>query len=117
MRYFILCCAIFAAAFIPTASAEIKVPELVDAIYRAEGGARAKKPFGISVPCEGYTACRKICTNTVKNNYKRWVRAGRPGKFLDFLGAKYAPVSAHKLNKNWVHNVERIYEKFRSRTK
>lgn len=103
---------IFAGAFIPAARAEINQKALVDAIYIAEGKERAKKPFGIlSVPCSGYADCRRICENTVRNNLKRWERKGRPGDFINFLGARYAPVPAHPLNANWARNVRALYER------
>lgn len=84
--------------------------EVVGAIYRAEGGPKARKPFGVlSVPCKGYEECREICYATVRNNYLRWVAAGRKGEYLEFLAAKYAPVGAGNdprgLNKNWLGNV------------
>lgn len=115
MRFFIVLGAMFALVNTPVSRAEYNVPALVDSIYAAEGGARAKKPFGIlSVPCSGYAECRRICTNTVRNNIRRWESKGRPGDYLDFLGARYAPVSAHPLNRNWVRNVRSIYERRKS---
>lgn len=84
--------------------------KVVDAIYLAEGGKAAKKPFGIlSVPCDGYTDCRKIAYNTVRNNWYRWEAKGRPGEYLAFLASKYAPVGVSNdptnLNQNWLRNV------------
>jgi len=112
MRFFILCFLIFAGVSTQARASEITPQDfnrVVDAIYRIEGGARAKKPFGIlSVPCSGYGACRKICANTVQNNFRRWTKAGRPGDYLAFLANRYAPVSAHPLNKNWLPNLRRV---------
>lgn len=90
--------------------------EIVDSIYLAEGGVKAKKPFGIlSVPCSGYEDCRKVCFNTVRNNYLRWVDAGRQGEFLDFLASRYAPLGAandpYNLNVNWQRNVTKLTNK------
>ena len=83
--------------------------KVVDAIYLAEGGKSAKKPFGIlSVPCDGYTDCRKIAYNTVRNNWKRWENAGNPGDYLSFLASRYCPVGAENdngTNKYWLKNV------------
>lgn len=89
--------------------------QVVDAIYMAEGGERAKKPFGIlSVPCSDYGDCRKVCFNTVRNNYFRWIDAGRPGEYLEFLAKRYAPVGAENdpsgLNRNWLKNVSALVE-------
>ena len=117
MRSIILWFLIFAGVFIPApaVASEISAPEvnrIVDAIYIIEGGAKAKKPFGIlSVPCNSYAACRKICANTVRNNYKRWERAGRPGDYLKFLADRYCPVGAENdngTNKFWLTNLRRI---------
>ena len=86
---------------------------IVDAIYRIEGGTKAVKPFGIlSVSCASYADCRHVCRNTVRNTYRRWVRAGRPGDYVDFLGARYAPLGAANdprgLNRHWVKNVRSL---------
>lgn len=115
-RYWVLIVAVIVGIMIYLAltdDAHAATPEyfnkVVDAIYIAEGGAKAIKPFGIlSVPCEGYADCRKVCYNTVRNNWRRWEKAGRPGEYLDFLGNRYAPPQAHPLNKNWIPNVRRI---------
>lgn len=90
----------------------IQVDKLVRAIYFVEGGAHAKFPFGIkSVRCEGYENCRCVCRNTVRNNILRWNKAGCPKDFISFLGTRYAPTSDSPLNKNWIKNVRRIYDK------
>jgi hypothetical protein len=88
---------------------------VVDAIYIAEGGAKAKKPFGIlSVPCSDYEDCRKVAYNTVRNNYHRWIAGGRKGEYLAFLANRYCPVGADNdpggLNKHWLGNVTRLVE-------
>ena len=90
---------------------------LIEAIYYAEGGSNAKKPFGIlSVSCEGYKDCRKICHNTVRNNIGRWKRANseNPISYLQFLAGRYAPVGASNdpggLNHNWLRNVRWFLE-------
>jgi hypothetical protein len=116
MQHFILWFLIFAGVSTQARASEIKPADfgrVVDAIYKIEGGARAKKPFGIlSVPCNDYAACRKICANTVRNNYKRWERAGRPGSYLKFLADRYCPVGAENdprnLNRNWLGNLRAV---------
>ena len=51
--------------------AEYNDHAIADAIYYAEGAEKASKPFGIlSVKCEGYNECRRICLNTIRNNVK-----------------------------------------------
>jgi len=82
---------------------------IVDSIYQAEGGDKAKKPFGIlSVPCNGYEDCRQICYNTVVNQFTRWQAAGSEGDFLESLARRYAPVNSdtdNGTNKFWLKNV------------
>jgi len=89
--------------------------QVVDAIYLAEGGVKAKKPFGIlSVPCSDYVDCRQVCFNTVRNNYHRWIAGGRKGEYLAFLANRYCPVGAGNdpggLNRYWLGNVTRLME-------
>jgi len=84
--------------------------DLASAIYWAEGGPRAKKPFGIlSVSCDGYEECRKICIDTIRNNVKRWEISGKEEPYLNFLARRYAPIGANNdpsnLNVNWKKNV------------
>jgi hypothetical protein len=56
---------------------------------------------------------------TVVKNYERWQAAGSPGDFIDFLGARYAPVGAandpNGLNRHWTKNVRYWRDKFMSR--
>ncbi len=87
--------------------------QIVDAIYLAEGGAKAKKPYGIlSVPCTGLESCRRICYNTVRNNWHRWRKAGKTEPYLAFLARRYAPIGAENdptgLNRHWLKNVRSI---------
>ena len=98
-----------------------EVDRITQAIWYAEGGNRAKKPFGVlSVPCEGYSACRAICRRTVVNTAARWKRAGRPGTFLHYLSLRYAPRGARNdpqgLNANWERNVYRHLRRIRHGT-
>ena len=98
------------------AKAEIyDAEEIVNAIYIAEGGEEAKKPFGIlSVSCNGYKECKEICYNTVVNNFDRWQLWGHKTHkdYLSFLASRYAPVGAENdptgLNKHWLNNVKSI---------
>jgi hypothetical protein len=83
---------------------------VADAIYRAEGGPRAKVPYGIlSVPVRNEQEARKVCLNTIRNNWQRWTDAGQPGHFIDFLGNRYCPPSADPVgNRNWRRNVKSL---------
>lgn len=84
---------------------------ICNAIYIAEGGAKAKSPYGIeSIKVRNKEEARRICENTIRNNYKRWQDKGSPGKFLDFLGDRYCPPKGWfgTNNKNWKHNVRKL---------
>lgn len=90
--------------------------EIVNAIYQAEGGAKAKFPYGIrSVSCNDKQSCRNVCKNTVRNNRKRYavLEKGKFANFIQFLGSRYCPTigrtlskAERKLNGNWTRNVE-----------
>ena len=94
-------------------AAEIRTyDQLADAIYWAEGGPKAKKPYGIlSVPCSGHDECRRICINTIRNNVWRFKDWGHReyDSYLEFLASRYAPIGAGNdpggLNVNWLKNV------------
>lgn len=100
-----------------------KVSDIALAIYKAEGGENAEYPFGIrSVKCSGYEDCYKVCVNTIRNNYRRWVDAGRKGTYLEFLAKRYCPVgkpglseAEQRLNGNWLKNVKWFLEKGETR--
>ena len=83
---------------------------IADAIYRVEGGAKAKVPYGIlSMPVKNEAHARRICLNTIRNNHKRWIAAGKPGDYLDFLADRYCPPSVDpKGNKNWKRNIKQL---------
>lgn len=88
---------------------------IVDAIYKAEGGAKTRHPFGIlSVKCVGYDDCREVCFNTVRNNWFRYAEAGYKGEYLVYLANVYCPIGAGNdpkgLNKHWLGNVSRLME-------
>lgn len=84
---------------------------LADAIYQAEGGARAKVPYGIlSVKVKDEAEARRVAINTARNNFKRWEKAGKPGTYIEFLANRYVPPTADpRGNKNWKVNVPKIY--------
>jgi hypothetical protein len=94
------------------AEEEINVDRMVKAIYKAEGGSRAKKPYGVlSVPCSTKEACERVCRNSVRNNISRWKKAGSHGDFISFMQRRYAPLSDSPLNANWSRNVGKFYAK------
>lgn len=81
---------------------------ILRAIYLAEGGSKAKVPYGIlSIKVKNETEARQICLNTIRNNKRRYAQYGykQYPDFLSFLASRYCPVKAHPLNKNWLKNV------------
>ncbi len=87
-----------------------EVERIADAIYKVEGGKKARAPYGIlSVKVKGEVEARRVCQNTIKNNHSRWIKAGRPGNYIDFLADRYCPPSADlKGNSNWKKNIRKF---------
>ena len=90
--------------------------KIADAIYLAEGGRKAISPFGIlSVKCEGYDACRRICLNTIHNQRIRHSNHNCRLTFLECLANRYAPTKnatndPNKLNRFWLSNIRYFLE-------
>lgn len=104
---------IFMFAAVPAAAQVYTDEQIVEAIYKAEGGAGADYLYGIrSVRYEDAAEARRICFNTVRNNRRRYKEYGRKNyaTFLEFLASRYAPVGAENdprgLNRNWLKNVK-----------
>ena len=91
-----------------------KALALVDAIYQAEGGPKAKVPYGLiySGWCKAEPGwCKYYASEIVSIKYAQWERRGKPGEFIDYLGDSYCPESAHPLNKHWKKNVKKFYQR------
>lgn len=84
---------------------------MADAVYQAEGGSKAKAPYGVlSIKTKNPEEARKITINSARNNFKRWVDAGKPGTYVEFMANRWVPKSADpKGNANWIKNVPAIY--------
>ena len=81
--------------------------KLANAIYKAEGGAKTKHPYGILAKYK-HTTPRQACLNTIKHKHRDWVKLGSKGDFIAYLGSKYAPVNCDNdngTNRYWVKNV------------
>lgn len=94
--------------------ADDRAEEIANAIWRIEGGEKTKYPYGIkSIDTGGdVNKARRICINTIKNNFVRWQRDGKPGFYLDYLADKYCPKSADAQgNTNWKKNMRAIIGK------
>ena len=89
---------------------EQHVDRIADGIYKIEGGDKAKAPYGIlSVKVRDKRHARSICEQTIRNNWTRWIKAGKPGAFLDYLADKYCPKSADpRGNRNWKSNIRKV---------
>ena len=79
-----------------------------DAIHVAEGNDN----YGV----QGHDDNPRLTTqNSVVNNVARWRAAGSPGKFVDFMQKRWAPIGAKNdpknLNKNWAPNVRDALQK------
>lgn len=92
-----------------TALSSNQVNKIVNAIYRIEGGANTKYPYGVmSVKTDNP---RKICANTVRNTRARWIKAGAKGDFLDYLADRYCPPSVDPVgNRNWKKNIHKLVD-------
>lgn len=96
------------------------VSQYVEAIYQAEGGAKAQYPYGIrSVHCGTIQECKKIARNTVKNNIRRYENYGRNqfASYLEFLQSRYCPTKGvltareKEVNQYWIKNVRYFLSK------
>lgn len=84
--------------------------QIANAIYKLEGGAKAKAPYGIlSMKVRDKAHARQVCMTTIRNSRARWLKAGRPGDELDYLADRYCPPSADPVgNKNWKKNIHKL---------
>ena len=89
------------------AMTDYRANRIADAIYIVEGGSKTQYPYGIkSVKTSNP---RKVCINTVKNNYVRWQQKGARGSYLDFLADVYCPKSCdNQGNTNWKKNIHKL---------
>jgi hypothetical protein len=90
---------------------EIDEQRLANAIYKAEGGERARVPYGIlSVPVHSEAEARRVCLRTIHHQIAKWEATGRQGDVFSWIGAAYCPASSDPIgNKNWTHNVSWLY--------
>ncbi len=92
--------------------------DFADAVYRAENS--KTHPYGIMAKYK-HTTPRQACLNTYATNYWKWVKAGKPGDFIDFIHKVYAPIGAandpKNLNRHWAKNVKFYLAKYARLTK
>jgi hypothetical protein len=92
--------------------------QICNAIFKAEGGYKAKYLYGIrSVKYKDEKQARKICLNTIRNNRIRYKKYGykKYKTFLEFLASRYAPIGVKNdpknLNKYWLKNIKYFLQK------
>ena len=91
---------------------------IVSAIRYAENGGKGRE-YGIlhKRVKPTYRSQAGWCAATVQKNYDRWVKAGKHGKFINFLGRVYCPVGAKNdpkgLNVHWIRNVTKFVSRFK----
>lgn len=88
------------------------VPPIASAVKKAENNGRNHGVLSVSTANEGEAS--QVLDNSIYNNFVRWHEAGRPGKFIDFMQQRWAPIGAKNdpknLNKNWSPNVRKALQ-------
>lgn len=88
------------------------VPQISSAVKVAEGNPRNHGVLSVNT-ANGADASH-VLDNSVYNNFVRWVQAGKPGKFVDFMQQRWAPLGVSNdpsnLNKNWGGNVRKALQ-------
>jgi len=81
--------------------------KIADAIYKAEGGAKTRHPYGVlSVKVRDAAEARRVCKNTISRVYRVWSDGKKAETFVNTLADVYCPPSADPVgNKNWKKNV------------
>jgi hypothetical protein len=88
-----------------------RISNIVSVIYIVEGGNKTRFPYGIkSIKVKSTEQARRICENTVRNNYYRWTNSSKEKDYITFLAERYCPpkVDANGF-KNWTNNFWKIY--------
>lgn len=88
------------------------VPQISSAVKVAEGNPRNHGVLSVPTANEGQAST--VLNNSIYNNFVRWDAAGRPGKFIDFVQQRWAPIGVandpNNLNKNWSGNVRKALQ-------
>lgn len=89
--------------------------QIANAIFKAEGGYKAKFLYGIvSVHYSNEAEARRICLNTIRNNHKRFAKQTKYKDYLTFLASRYCPINCENdlgTNKFWLKNVKFFLER------
>jgi hypothetical protein len=85
--------------------------KIVAAVYQIEGAGRTKYPYGVrSIDTKGdVDKARRICANTVRNQFIRWQKWGKTNDFLISLADRYCPSACDRTgNINWKKNIVKL---------
>jgi hypothetical protein len=95
---------ILASLSLVTPARALDEQRLLRAIERAEGGVKARKPFGIlSVPVRNRSHAREVALRTIRRALRDWDGRGDP---IVAIGRRYCPPSVDPVgHRNWVSNV------------
>jgi hypothetical protein len=101
----------------PTVEQQAYFDKLTQVIYQIEGGAKAKYLYGIvSIKYKNEAEARKICNNTIRNNWYRWKQNSKGLTFDVYLASVYCPIGAANdpkgLNVNWLSNFRFYVKKY-----
>jgi hypothetical protein len=82
--------------------------DLLDALWRAEGGPRARRPYGVlTVPVRNAAHARAIAREVLREEWTDWECAGRPVTFPRWFARRWCPPSADRRgHANLVRNLE-----------
>jgi len=86
------------------AQAEPNYNQLANAIWKAEGGAKTRHPYGVMCRCRN---ARAVCIQTVRNAWTDWNIDHRPCDFLTYLSRIYCPPNWRV----WSRNVRQLCAK------
>lgn len=88
------------------------VPQISGAVKVAEGNPRNHGVLSVHTTDSGDAS--RVLNNSVYNNFVRWEQDGRPGKFVDYMQHRWAPIGAKNdpsnLNVNWAGNVRKALQ-------
>ncbi len=105
-------CGSLGASEFPLATAN----RIADAIWIAEGGTKARWPYGVLRVSDPVKA-RRICLQIIQSEweiYERLVEAGGARhSYIEFLALRYCPPAAHPLNERWPFNVTFHFRKLK----
>jgi hypothetical protein len=101
----------FSQGFVKPGLTEERLEIIVGIIWKIEGENKTKYLYGIkSVKIEGRTYkerkshAKRLCEETVINNYNRWIKEANPGPFYSYLANKYCTNADPSGLRNWKKN-------------